>query len=93
MYRIIACTLKTPALAFSYTPLGEVLFTFAHHLGIYFRYLGFRGVKTESDDARQEPRRQSNQLESIIATAASLYKAKRSMLRKNGTDASSTKDA
>jgi hypothetical protein len=35
-------------------PVGEVLFTFAHHFGKYFRYLYFCGVKTESDEARRE---------------------------------------
>jgi hypothetical protein len=84
---------KSPALACNYTPVGEVLFTFAHHFGKYFRYLGFRDVKMESEDARRGPPRQINQPESIIATAASPYKAKRSVLRKNGTDASSTEDA
>jgi hypothetical protein len=61
---------KTPALAPNYTPVGEVLFTFAHHLGKYFRYLGFRDVKMESDEARREPRRRSNQPQSIIAIDA-----------------------
>ena len=44
---------KTPALAPNYTPIGEVLFTFAHHFGQYFGYLGFRDVKMESGDARR----------------------------------------
>jgi hypothetical protein len=44
---------KIPALAPNYTPVGEVLFTFAHHFGKYFRYLGFRDVKTESTEARR----------------------------------------
>jgi hypothetical protein len=62
---------KTQPLAPNYTPVGEVLFTFAHHFGKYFRYLGLRDVKMESDEARRESRRQSNQLESIIAVNAS----------------------
>jgi hypothetical protein len=62
---------KTPGSRPNYTPVGEVqMFTFAHHFGKYFRYLGFRDVKMESDEARRESRRQSNQLESIIATDA-----------------------
>jgi hypothetical protein len=64
----------TPALASNYTPVGEALFTFAHHFGKYFRYLGFRDVKMMSDEARREPRRQSNQPESIMATDASQSK-------------------
>jgi hypothetical protein len=37
-----------------HTPVGEVLFAFAHHLEKYFRYLGFRDVKSASDDARRD---------------------------------------
>jgi hypothetical protein len=62
---------KTPALAPNYTPVGGVLFTFAHHFGKYFRYLGFRDVKMEPDEGRRGPRRQRRQPESIIATDAS----------------------
>jgi hypothetical protein len=50
-------------------------------------------AKIESDEARRGSRRQSHQPESIIATAASRYMAKRSVFRKNGTDASSKQDA
>jgi hypothetical protein len=47
----------------------------------------------ESDEARRGFSPKSNQLESIIATAASRYIAKRSVLRENGTDASSKQNA
>jgi hypothetical protein len=65
-----------------------VTFAFAHHFGEYFRYLGLRDVKMGSDEARRQPYRNSNHPESTMAAAASRYKAKRSVLRKNGTDAS-----
>jgi hypothetical protein len=68
--RIIACTTITRALAPNYTLVGEALFTFAHHFGKYFMYLGFRDVKMESDEARRGPRRRRHQPESIIATDA-----------------------
>ena len=61
---------KITTLASNYTPVGEVLFTFAHHFGKYFMYLGFRDVKMESEEARREPRSQSNQPVSIMATDA-----------------------
>jgi hypothetical protein len=60
---------------------------------IFFAPPELRDVKIKSDEARLESRCRSYQLESIIATAASRYKAKRSVLRKNGTDASSKQDA
>jgi hypothetical protein len=53
---------------------------------------GLRDAKIKSDEARLGPSRQSNRLESIIATDALTFKTKRSVLRKIGIDASSTKD-
>ena len=74
----------SPALAPNYTPVGEVLFTFAHHFGEYFRYLGFRDVKMASGEARPEPRRQRDQPESIIAADAS--QSRRSVALKERTE-------
>jgi hypothetical protein len=62
---------KTQALARNYTPVGEVLFTFAHHFGKYFRYLGFRDVKMVSGEAHRGSHCRSYQLESIFAVNAS----------------------
>jgi hypothetical protein len=81
---------KTPTLVSNYTPVGKVVFTFAHHSGKYFRCLDFSDVTMESDVARRESRRKSYHFDSITATAASGYKARRRVLRKNGIDASST---
>jgi hypothetical protein len=52
-----------------------------------------RDANMGSHEAHVEFRRQSNQRDSIIATAASRYMAKRSVFRRNGTDASSKQDA
>jgi hypothetical protein len=46
-------------------------------------------AKIESDEARRGSHCQSIRLERIIATAASRYKAERSVVRRNRTDASS----
>jgi hypothetical protein len=66
---------------------------FCSPLQKYFRASSITLRQYESPETRRRPRRQSNQLERIIATAASRYKAKRSVLRKNGTDASSKQAA
>jgi hypothetical protein len=73
--------------------MGGILCNFAH---LYRNILvppGLRDAKIKSYEARRGFRCQSNQLESIIAIAASRYKAKRSVLRENGTNASSKQDA
>jgi hypothetical protein len=72
---------------------GGILCNFAHLSGNIFAPPRLRDSNMESDDARRESHCSSNQPESIIATAASGYKARRSVLRKNGTDASSKQDA
>ena len=66
----LGCTLY-PNFSTGYAGGGGVLFNFAHLSRKYFKYLGFRDANMESDEARRESRRQSNQLESIIATDAS----------------------
>jgi hypothetical protein len=75
-----------------YKPTGNVLVNSAQLVRKYFKYLGFCSSKMEPDEARRESHRQSNRSQSIIATAASGYKARRSVLRKNGADASSEQD-
>jgi hypothetical protein len=75
---------KNPALAANYTPVGEALFIFAHHFGKYLRYLGFRDVKMQSNEARREARRQRNQPQSIIAADAS--QSRRCVARKERTE-------
>ena len=62
---------KTAPLAPNYTLVGRVLITFAHLVGKYFKYLGLRDAKIESEEARRESRHQSCRQESIIAMDAS----------------------
>jgi hypothetical protein len=73
-----------PAVAPNYTPVGGVLFTFAHHLGEYFKYLGLRDAKMDSDESRRKSRYQGSRQESIIAMDASRFK--QDVERKEGTE-------
>jgi hypothetical protein len=61
-----------------------VLFTFAHHLGEYFKYLGLRDAKMDSDESRRKSRYQGSRQESIIAMDASRFK--QDVERKEGTE-------
>jgi hypothetical protein len=70
-----------------------VLFNLAHLLAEHFKYLGLQCANIKSDEVRRGSSRQNCRADSIIATVASDYKAKRSVLRKNGTNASSQQDA
>jgi hypothetical protein len=67
-----------------------ILLTF---LEVFSFLPGLRDAEIKSDEARRESHRQSNRPESIIAAAPSGYKARRSVLKKNGTDASSKQAA
>jgi hypothetical protein len=72
---------------------AEILCNFAHLYRNIFAPLRLRYVNMEPPEARRKSLCQSNQLESIIATAASRCMAKRSVFRKNRTDASSKQAA
>jgi hypothetical protein len=61
-----------------------VLFTFAHHFGKYFRYLGFRDVKMESDESRRESHHRSNRHDGVEALNALNSRRRRRGKEKTG---------
>jgi len=65
---------------------GAILCNFAHRSGDILEPPRLRDAKGQSNEAHREFHYQSNQLESIIATVVSGYKAGRSVLRKKRTE-------
>jgi hypothetical protein len=83
----------THTLAYGCIGALGMLCNFAHLFRSIFPSPGLRDAKINSDEARRESHCQRNRSQCIIATAASRYRVKRRVSRKNGTDASSKQAA
>ena len=67
---------RTPALAPHYTPVEEVLFTFAHHIGRYFKYSWTAWRHIACDESRRKRHNRINRHDSVVAINAFTLNAK-----------------